>query len=143
LAHLLLPDTQSKPHAKAKEPNAIAPLDYKYIVIILRPNNTLSMDTDDLSQEAYKAIIIEAERFNHDLTLRFGLLSGECDDEEKYLNKSLQLIEKLKNAKKYQLEDIFFGNLPNTDKLNKTLDRITENIANVKKIPFNKRHFDF
>jgi hypothetical protein len=101
------------------------------------------MDTDDLSQEAYKAIMIEAERFNHDLTLRFGVLSGDCNDEEEYLDKSLLLIEKLKKAKKYQLEDIFFGNVPNQEKLNNTLDRITENIAKVKKIPFNKRHFDF
>ena len=101
------------------------------------------MDTDDLSQEAYKAIMIEAERFNHDLTLRFGVLSGNCEDEEEYLDKSLLLIKKLKNAKKYQLEDIFFGNVPKTDQLNKTLDRIIENIAKVKKIPFNKRHFDF
>jgi len=101
------------------------------------------MDTDDLSQEAYKAIMIEEELFNHDLTLRFGVLSGDCNDEEEYLDKSLLLIKKLKNAKRYQLEDIFFGDVPNTDLLNKTLDRITENIAKVKKIPFNKRHFDF
>ena len=29
------------------------------------------MDTDDLSTEDYRGIIIEAEKFNHDLTLRF------------------------------------------------------------------------
>ena len=101
------------------------------------------MDTDDLSQEAYKSILIEAERFNHDLTLRFGVLSGDCDDEEEYLDKSLLLIEKIKKAKKYQLEDIFFGNVPNINQLNKTLDRIIENISKVKKIPLNKRHYDF
>ncbi|MFZ0282864.1 MAG: hypothetical protein WAL29_14525 [Bacteroidales bacterium] len=101
------------------------------------------MDTDDLSREAYKAIIIEAEKFNHDLTLRFGLLSQDCDDEEEYLDKSLRLIEILKRAEKYKLEDIFFGNVPNTDQLNNTLARITKNIANVKKLPYNKRHFDF
>jgi hypothetical protein len=101
------------------------------------------MDTDDLSQEAYKAIMIEAERFNHDLTLRFGVLSGDCKDEEEYLKKSLLLIEKIKKAKKYQLEDIFFGDVPNLDQLNKTLDRIIENIERVNKIPFKKRHFDF
>jgi len=143
LARLLLPDNQSNLHAKAKEPNATAPLDFKFIVLILNQTFSLTMDTDDLSQEAYKAIIIEAERFNHDLTLRFGLLSQDCDDEAEYLDKSLRLIEKLKKAKKYQLEDIFFGNVPNTDQLNKTLDRITENIAKVKKIPYDKRHFDF
>ena len=101
------------------------------------------MDTDDLSQEAYKAIMIEAERFNHDLTLRFGVLSGDCKDEEEYLKKSLLLIEKIKKAKKYQLEDIFFGDVPNIDQLIKTLDRIIENIEGVKKIPFKKRYFDF
>jgi hypothetical protein len=101
------------------------------------------MDTDDLSQEAYKAIMIEAERFNHDLTLRFGVLSGICNDEEEYLEKSLLLIEKIKKAKKYQLEDIFFGNVPDTDQLNITLDRIIENIEGVKQIPLEKRHFDF
>ncbi len=29
------------------------------------------MDTDELSTENYKGIIIEAEKFNHDLTLQF------------------------------------------------------------------------
>ena len=101
------------------------------------------MDTDDLSQEAYKAIMIEAERFNHDLTLRFGVLSGDCKDEEEYLKKSLLLIEKIKKAKKYQLEDIFFGDVPNIDQFKKTLDRLIENIEGVKKIPFKKRYFDF
>jgi len=33
------------------------------------------MDTDDLSDKTYTAIMIEAERFNGDLTLQFGLLS--------------------------------------------------------------------
>jgi hypothetical protein len=87
--------------------------------------------------------MIEAERFNHDLTLRFGVLSGDCKDEEEYLKRSLLLIEKIKKAKKYQLEDIFFGDVPNIDQLIKTLDRIIENIEGVKKIPFKKRHFDF
>jgi len=101
------------------------------------------MDTDDLSLEAYKAIIVEAEKFNHDLTLRFGLLSGDCDDEEEYLNKSLVLSEKIKKAKRYQLENLFFGDVPDVDQLNKTLDRIADNIARVRIIPLNKRHFDF
>jgi hypothetical protein len=36
------------------------------------------MDTGDLSEETYRAIMIETEVFNHDLTLQFGLLSGYC-----------------------------------------------------------------
>ena len=101
------------------------------------------MDTDDLSQETYKAIIIEAERFNHDLTLRFGLLARDSANEENYLNKSLRLIEKLKKARKVQLENIFFGSVPDTVQLTKTLDKIVENIEEVKKIPIEKRHLDF
>jgi len=33
------------------------------------------MDTDNLSNEAYKAVIVTAEVFNHDLTLHFGCLA--------------------------------------------------------------------
>jgi hypothetical protein len=54
------------------------------------------MDTDDLSEEAYRAIIIEAERFNHDLTLRFGLLSYHCNDEKEYVDQSVRLIHEMK-----------------------------------------------
>jgi len=34
------------------------------------------MDTDDLTNKTYNAILGEAEKFHHDLTLQFGLLSG-------------------------------------------------------------------
>ena len=44
------------------------------------------MDTDDLSREAYDAIIIEAEKLTHDLTLNFGVLSSRCRDESEYLD---------------------------------------------------------
>ena len=33
------------------------------------------MDTDELSNETYEAILVEAERFNHNLTLQLGVLS--------------------------------------------------------------------
>jgi hypothetical protein len=41
------------------------------------------LDTDDLSINTYNAVIVEAERFHHDLTLQFGLLaSGANSDDE-------------------------------------------------------------
>jgi len=101
------------------------------------------MDTDDLSQEAYKAIIIEAELFDHNLTLRFGLLSSDCEDEVEYLNKSIKLATALKKVSNYTLENIFFGEPPSRENLNKVLDKIIDNIKTVNKIPFEKRHFDF
>ena len=53
------------------------------------------MDTDELSQEAYTAIIIEAEKFNHDLTLQFGALASSCKNEKEYLLKAKNLIKEI------------------------------------------------
>ena len=58
------------------------------------------MDTDDLSRETYQAILIEAEKFNHDLTLRFGVLAGQCKDENEYIDKSIKVINYLRKADK-------------------------------------------
>jgi hypothetical protein len=101
------------------------------------------MDTDDLSREAYRAILIEAEKFNHDLTLRFGVMAAQCEDEQEYIENSIILINYLRKADKRILSDIFFGEIPNIESLYLTLDRISNNITKVQKIPINKRHFDF
>jgi hypothetical protein len=112
-------------------------------VLAARQKMHFHMDTDDLSREAYRAIIVEAERFNHDLTLQFGLLSGDCKDEHEFISKSEQLIAGLKKVKLAVLTDIFYGNSPILPKFYKTLDKISNNIDEVKQIPFKKRHFDF
>jgi hypothetical protein len=101
------------------------------------------MDTDDLSRETYKAVIAESEKFNHNLTLQFGLLSEDCEDEREFITQSEQLINDLKNAGREDMEDIFFGDVPDVTRLNKTLDKISDNISKVKMIPISKRHFDF
>jgi hypothetical protein len=101
------------------------------------------MDTDDLSRETYRAILIEAEKFNHDLTLRFGVMAEHCKDEHEYIEKSIKLIDFLRNADKIRLSEIFFGDVPDLKALRLTLDRISNNIDKVKEIPFDKRHFDF
>jgi len=101
------------------------------------------MDTDDLSTEAYQGIIIEAEKFNHDLTLQFGVLASHCNDEEDYLNKASGLISELRSLDEEELIDVFFGNLPDITSLNLTLDRIIENIGRVRKIPEEQRHYEF
>jgi hypothetical protein len=43
------------------------------------------MDTDDLSVEAYKAVILESGKFHADLILQFGLLAEDCNDEGEFL----------------------------------------------------------
>ncbi len=100
------------------------------------------MDTDDLSKEAYQAIIIEAERFSHDLTLQFGLLSYKCKNENEYLDKSILLINVMQKLDEIGLEDMFFGNPPKTDQFLQVLDSILVNIEDVKKIPIEQRNHE-
>ncbi|CAN5427802.1 hypothetical protein BH23BAC1_BH23BAC1_17960 [soil metagenome] len=101
------------------------------------------MDTDDLSREAYDAVIIEAEKLTHDLTINFGVLSSSCKNEDEYLEKSKQLAQEIKDFDDFELEDIFFGNVPEKGKLINTLNKILSNIDEVNKIPIEKRHYDF
>lgn len=97
------------------------------------------MDTDDLSEETYNAIIAEAELFNDDLALQFGLLSDEFDSEEAYLTGAQKLIMEIRNLSNDDLTDLFFGEVQDRKLLNKTLDQIAGNINNVKNIPPEKR----
>lgn len=97
------------------------------------------MDTDELSEEAYAGILLEAELFNHDLTLQFGLLSYSCNSEEEYLSKAIELIQRIRNLSDYQLTRLFFGELPDIQSLNITLDKIIKNIETVNNIPMDKR----
>ncbi|MCV6630558.1 MAG: hypothetical protein OIF50_11965 [Flavobacteriaceae bacterium] len=70
------------------------------------------MDTGNLSEETYPAIWIESAKFNRDLTLQFGLLSGECKDENEFFEKSVALIGEMGNYSLIDLDDMFFGNPP-------------------------------
>ena len=101
------------------------------------------MDTDDLSKEAYEAIIVEADRFSHDLTLHFGVLSSKCQDESEYTEKSKKLAEEILQLEDYEIEDLLFGNFWLRDHLENTLGRIIGNIEELNKIPINERHFDY
>jgi len=53
------------------------------------------MDTDDLSEQTYKGVIVEADIFNDDLGLRFGLLAEKCSDDDSFLKLSEALIKEL------------------------------------------------
>ncbi len=106
-------------------------------------HSKIKMDTDDLSKETYQGILIEAEKFNHNLTLHFGLLSYECKDEHEFIIKAEKLIKAIKKADEADLSDLFFGEVPDSKKLKKTLDKILSNIVKINQIPIEKRHFDF
>jgi len=100
------------------------------------------MDTGDLSEETYRAIMIEAEMFNHDLTLQFGLLSGYCTDENDFIEKSIRLINEMKSYEEIDLDDMFFGNPPEMKDFHIALTKILDNIVEVKKTPSKNRTYD-
>jgi hypothetical protein len=104
---------------------------------------TLYMDTDDLSREAYEGILIEAEKLTHDLTLHYGLLSYKCKNETEYIEKAEKLTRAIMEVKDYQLDDLFWGNPPDKERLDYTLKKILRNIEKVKSIPTEKRKYDF
>jgi uncharacterized protein YyaL (SSP411 family) len=101
------------------------------------------MDTDDLSRNAYDGIILEAEKLTHDLTLHYGLLSYECKNETEYLEKAEKLTKEIMELDDYDLEECFWGYPPNKEKLHLTLKKIISNITEIKRIPIDKRHYDW
>jgi hypothetical protein len=101
------------------------------------------MDTDDLSRESYEGILIEAEKLSYDLTLQFGVLSGDCKNETEYLDKAEKLTTDIMQAEDWEIDDLFWGNPPEKEKLELTCKKILENIQKVKSIPIEKRKFDF
>jgi hypothetical protein len=89
----------------------------------------MAIDTGDLTDKTYKAIMIEAEKFNPDLTLRFGLLSYECKDEKDFIAKSAMLIKEMLRYDEDNLDDMFFGNPPEKKEFHKVLQKILNNIS--------------
>lgn len=86
---------------------------------------------------------MEAKKLTHDLTLHYGLLSYDYKNETEYLEKAKSLTSELLKADEIDLDDLFFGNPPNRQDLQNTLHRILLTIEKIKKIPMEKRHFDF
>jgi hypothetical protein len=93
------------------------------------------MDTSDLSAKTFKAILLEAERFNHDLTLQYGLLSYQCKDEIMYIKMAEKLTRQMLTYSNEELDDIFFGNPPGKKEVHKALNKILENISKLVKQP--------
>ncbi len=101
------------------------------------------MDTDDLSRDAYDGILIEAEKLTHDLTLHYGLLSYDCKNETEYIEKAEKLTREFMKIYDNELDDLFWGNPPDNERLDFTLKKILKNIEKIKAIPIKKRNYDF
>ncbi|RYM34929.1 hypothetical protein ERX46_06020 [Brumimicrobium glaciale] len=102
------------------------------------------MDTDDLSIPTYNGILSEAEKFNRDLTLQFGLLASQCKDDDDYLNNAEALIKHWLGEKNFEyiIEELFFGNNVNKIEFKKTLNIILKNITEIRKTPMKEREYE-
>jgi len=102
------------------------------------------MDTDDLSIPTYKGIILEAEKFNHDLTLQFGVLASGCKDDDDYLDQAEALIKEWLQIDEFEdiIDDIFYGESVNEKEFKKTLNKLLSNIAEIRKTPMKEREYE-
>ena len=102
------------------------------------------MDTDDLSIETYDGIIKTANRFHPDLTLQFGILADDCNNDNDFLDESEAIIKEWLTD--WDLEelimDIFYDNPPDKKSFKKILKTILFNIEQVKQIPIKQRKFE-
>ncbi|MFA5297700.1 MAG: hypothetical protein WC389_05765 [Lutibacter sp.] len=102
------------------------------------------MDTDDLSIPTYNGILTEAEKFNHDLTIQFGVLASKCRGDDDYLDKAEALIKEWLSVKNFDniIDDVFYGEYVNYAEFKKTLEGILINITEIRKTPMDKREYE-
>lgn len=102
------------------------------------------MDTDDLSIPTYKGIISEAEKFNHDLSLQFGVLASICKNDDDYLNQAETLIKNWLQVNDFGdiIEDIFYGEPVDEREFRNTLNRILSSISEIRTTPMEDREYE-
>lgn len=93
----------------------------------------MAIDTDDLTDETYNAILGESERFDENLTLQFGLLSYQCENEEEFISASEKIIRKMLKYNLETIDDLFFGEPPTKAEFHRVLNKISNNISKLKK----------
>ena len=106
-----------------------------------RVQQNIKMDTGDLSEEAYDAVIIGAEKFHHDLTLQFGVMASDCKDESEYLKEALLLIKEFESYIEKAMDKIFYENTPEKSKFRTALKEIREATKEVQKMPLEKKTY--
>ncbi len=101
------------------------------------------MDTDDLSKETTEGVLTTATKLHEDLTLHFGLLAEDCENDDEYLQAAQELITEFLSFDEDELFDVFFEHPPSMLLFQKTLKQIQANIQQISMIPMDKRTFEF
>jgi len=102
------------------------------------------MDTDDLSIQTYRGIILACEKYNDNLTLQFGVLASDCKDDDDYLNQAEAMIKEWLADKYFDAvaDDIFFGESVDLDAFRTALEKLLSNIVEIRKTPMDEREYE-
>ena len=105
-----------------------------FIIFDIKNKETLmAIEASDLTDETYNAILLESEKFDDNLTLQFGLLTHDCDDETDFINQSEKLIKKMLKYNNNTLDDLFFGEPPSMSEFHKVLKKMQSNIERLRR----------
>lgn len=102
------------------------------------------MDTDDLSIPTYNGIILETEKFNHDLTLQFGVLASNCKNDDDYLNQIEGMVKEWLGDSNFDVvaNEIFFGEVVDLEEFRAMLEKLLSNIKDIRKTPMVEREYE-
>lgn len=87
------------------------------------------MDTTEISQSTYNAIIETAANAHKDLALQFGMLAKLSKNEADYISKSGQLIDLMSGYDAEEIDAIFIENPLSVDAFKTALQTISGNIS--------------
>jgi hypothetical protein len=88
----------------------------------------MPIDTDDLSSKTYKAVMVEAEKFDLILAQKFRLISGICKDEADFIIHVKWMIKQMLTYDEVEMDDMYFGEPPLKTEFHKALFRIMGNL---------------
>ena len=87
------------------------------------------MDTRNISEPTYTAILDEAETAHHDLAMQFGLLAKICVNEEDYIDKAGQLVKLMLQYPDADIDAIFLKDPLSKEDFHQVLHKIAYNIS--------------
>ena len=87
------------------------------------------MDTDDLTEMAYKTIIM-AESINHIITVEIGAMSNCYEDENSYLEGILKHIRGINKSTDNYIKYLNLGGDITSEQLRKEINNIERHILN-------------
>ncbi|NOQ70663.1 MAG: hypothetical protein GQ574_01605 [Crocinitomix sp.] len=99
--------------------------------LITRKNKTLWI-LKNYRKTPFFVVIEATGEFDYDLSLKYESLLKECESEDEFLDKSVQLAKKMKKYDKKEFEFLFYRDRPTKRDFHYLLARMIDNINEIK-----------